>query len=111
MPSDAEAEASVKFNTSGAVGNTNRRMVDAEKKAGLGVPLPIRRHPAAWKFQQFQRMTVGIAEFERRDTARGGRQLLRPVGRDCDPPIGGNQPLISCMDVRNDDRKMLKAKI
>jgi hypothetical protein len=82
-------------------------VVDAEVK--LVLLLPARLAFAGWELDQLERVAVGIAERNRSDAARvrvRGGQCLRPGGnrRRTLPP----HDRISPVDVRDDDREVLK---
>ena len=84
--SGPQTQCLIECNTSCAVGNTDRGMVDAEKQAGFRPSLPLRWHFLFGKGEQFERVPVGVAKFEREDTPEDGGSRWGPSVEIADHP-------------------------
>ena len=89
------------------VGDTYRRMIDAQTK-GRPRRLPNSRHVICGKREQFKRMALGIAKFERRNATGRLRQLLwTSIGYRC-PVRRRAKPRISLRHIGDDNREVLE---
>jgi len=86
-------------------------MIDAQEHFAAAGGLPMGRYAMLRELQQFERMSVGIAELEGGDAARSARQALRPGRRDRRPTRGVREALERRGHVGDDDGEMLEARI
>ena len=93
------------------IGDDNRRVVDAEKQPAFGC-LPLRVAFAGGELQDLERMTVGVLEVERLDSARRDVPIREPLrlGR-CVLDLVLSEARIGGIHVGDDDRDVLEPAI
>lgn len=85
-------------------------MIDAEGRTARAANLPTGIGHANRKPEQLERVTVRVAELERSDAARVGRQLLRPVTADRDRRVYFEPPP-GRLHVVGDDGRVVETRI